>query len=334
MRWARVAFGLLLGALILGGVALWGANRFLTDYLAAPGPLAAERDVVLPQGTGLSGIGRLLAENGVIGDATVFTMAARWTGQDRSLKAGEYRFPAGATPTQILDLLASGRVLQHRITVPEGLSVVEVMAILMASPVLEGELPGMPAEGSLLPETWAVVRGEQRARLVERMRKAMSDTLAELWPGRDPDLPLHTPEEALILASLVERETPLAGEHAKVAAVFVNRLRRGMRLQSDPTAAYGVTQGQRPLGREITRADLDQENAWNTYKIAGLPRTPIANPGRAAIAAVLHPADVDYLYFVADGTGGHAFSTTLAEHNRNVARWRRLQRDGGGAQGG
>ncbi len=328
---ARLAGGLGVLALLLV-IAAFAGWRWLERWLDRPGPLPAETVLVLPRG-GLQAVAARLEESGVVDRAWAFVLAARLQGRERALKAGEYRFEAGIAPRAVLDLLESGRVVLHRITVPEGLTTAEVHALLEAAEVLEGPLPEPGPEGTLLPETWLVPRGEPRARLLERMRVAMRESLAELWARRAPDLPYTRPEEAVILASLVERETPKKEEQPLVAAVFVNRLKRGMRLQSDPTVIFALTGGRNSLDRPLTRKDLELDHPFNTYRIDGLPPAPIANPGRGALEAALAPAAVDYLYFVADGTGGHAFARTLAEHNRNVARWRRI-RDSADRPGG
>jgi UPF0755 protein len=320
---ARLAGGLGVLALLLAS-ATFAGWRWLEGWLDRPGPLPAETVLVVPRG-GLEKVAARLEESGVVDRAWAFVLAARLQGRERALKAGEYRFAAGIAPRAVLDLLESGRVVLHRITVPEGLTTAEVHALLEAAEVLEGPLPEPGPEGTLLPETWLVPRGEPRARLLERMRAAMRESLAELWARRAPDLPYTRPEEAVILASLVERETPKKEEQPLVAAVFVNRLKRGMRLQSDPTVIFALTGGRNSLDRPLTRKDLELDHPFNTYRIDGLPPAPIANPGRGALEAALAPAAVDYLYFVADGTGGHAFARTLAEHNRNVARWRRIR---------
>ncbi|MDF1585710.1 endolytic transglycosylase MltG [Marinimicrococcus flavescens] len=304
------------------GAAGWLALYY---YLQEPGPLREELVLELPRGSGVMGIARQLAEADVIRWPLAFAGAARLEGRDRSLRAGEFRFTPGMSPAEVLALLESGKIVLHRITVPEGLTVAETYALLEASEVLTGELPAQPPEGSLLPETYMVPRGEPRVAIVERMRAAMKTALEEAWAGRQEDLPLEGPQQALILASVIEKETAVAAEYPLVAAVFVNRLRRGMRLQTDPTVIYALTEGEGPLGRPLTRADLETDHPYNTYKNGGLPPGPIASPGRGALAAAVNPADVDFLYFVADGSGGHAFARTLREHNRNVARWRRVR---------
>ena len=225
-----------------------------------------------------------------------------------------------------MEILRSGETVVRRLTIPEGLTSQEIVAVVASAEGLRGDLVATPGEGSLLPETYHYSWNDERGQLIERMAAAQQELLDELWANRDPDLPLASPEEALILASIVEKETAVDGERALVASVFFNRLKRSMRLQSDPTVVYGITQGQGPLGRALTRADLNAPSAYNTYLIDGLPPGPIANAGRAALVAVFHPASTSYLYFVADGSGGHAFAETLEEHNQNVAKWRKLQR--------
>ena len=253
-------------------------------------------------------------------------------GGDRDLRAGEFAIPEAASMAEIYDILRSGQTIQYPVTAAEGLTTAMIIRIVEASEVMTGEITRIPAEGALLPETYLVSRGDDRQALIDRMEAAQDALLDELWSNRAENLPFDTPEEAIILASVVEKETGIAHERPMVASVFVNRLRRGMRLQSDPTIIYGITQGE-PLGRGIRRSELDSTaNRYNTYQIDGLPPTPISNPGRDAIAAVLNPPEGQYLYFVADGTGGHAFATSLAEHNRNVAQWRRIERER--AQGG
>jgi len=328
-RWLR---GLLIAAaaIVVAGALLTGGGWYFAQrYLHAPGPSLAATVVDLARGSGVTAIANQLADAGAIEHPSAFVALARASGRDRSLKAGEYAIEAGMSPEAIMALLESGKVLLHPVAVPEGLTVQEVFAALAASPILSGELPALPAEGSLLPETYLVPRGEPRAAIVQRMGSDMQVALAQLWAARRPDLPLRTPEEALVLASIIEKETSKPEEYPLVAAVFSNRLRQGMPLQTDPTVIYALTGGKGPLGRDLLRADLAIDHPYNTYRIAGLPPGPIANPGRGALAAALDPAPVDYLYFVADGTGGHAFATTLAEHNRNVARWRKLKQAGG-----
>ncbi|MCY3981698.1 MAG: endolytic transglycosylase MltG, partial [Alphaproteobacteria bacterium] len=240
------------------------------------------------------------------------------------LKAGEYDFPAGVSAASVRDMLVAGRTVIHRLTVPEGLTTAAVLELLRNTERLVGELPN-PGEGRLLPETYYYSYGDSRAGLVARMQRAMDEALARLFRARPPDSPLKSETELLTLASIVEKETGMSAERARVAGVFINRLKRRMRLQTDPTVIYALTGGQ-PLGRALTRADLRLDHAYNTYRNHGLPPGPIANPGLAALEASARPADTDALYFVADGAGGHLFARTLREHNRNVARYRKLSR--------
>jgi UPF0755 protein len=241
-----------------------------------------------------------------------------------ALRASEFAFPAGASLRDVLGILRDARPVQRRITIPEGLTYRQIAAVLERAEGLTGEMPEV-AEGAILPETYSYQWGETRAAIVRRATAAMEAALNELWAARAPNLPLQSPREALILASIVERETGKAEERALVAGVFVNRLRRGMMLQSDPTAAYAAADGS-VLDRPLTRADLDRDHPFNTYRIRGLPPGPIASPGRDALRAVTRPTDTEFIFFVADGTGGHAFARTLDEHNRNVARWREIER--------
>ncbi len=332
LRLLKILFGLsavlvLVAGLGAGGLFLYGKHRFEAPGPAAPDG-AAQTVVLLERGIGLGTIARRLEARGVITQARIFSLAARIQGRGSNLKAGEYAIPSRASMAKILDILTQGKSILHRLTVPEGYSVAQVVDLLRADPVLVGEVTDPPEEGLLLPETYLFQRGTTRMDLLARMQADKRAVLDALWDDRAADLPLATPYEALILASIVEKETGLADERPLVASVFVNRLRKGMRLQSDPTVIYPITKG-RPLGRRIRRSDLDADNPYNTYVKGGLPPTPIANPGRAAIAAVLNPPQTDFLYFVADGTGGHVFAKTLKEHNENVARWRRVQREKG-----
>ncbi len=295
-------------------------------------PLDLERPVVvhLPRGAGIAEITRRLEAAGVVRRPWLFRLHLALSGRDRQLRAGEYRFEPGMTLAAAVQRMVRGEVLLHPIRIPEGLTVAQVYQRLAASEVLAGELPPMPEEGGLLPDTWLVPRDYPRRLLVARMQQAMREALAEAWAQRRPDLPLKSPRELLILASIVEKETARPEEYPLVAAVYINRLRRGMKLQADPTVIYALTRGRGPLGRRLTRKDLELDDPYNTYRYPGLPPGPIANPGRAVLMATARPAEVDYLYFVADGTGGHRFARTYAEHRRNVRAWRRWQRSAAG----
>ena len=320
-------FGLL-GAAIL---ALGFAYRAHLDFVR-PGPLTADTTVVVRQGSGVEAIASTLIAQGVIGDRFLFRTGARLTGRSKAMRAGEYRFRSGISMDETIALLVRGETVKRRITIAEGLTTSEVLRLVGADEGLAGDLPDGVGEGSLLPETYYFSLGDTRTVLVRRMRESMETALASLWDKRAANLALETPEQALVLASIIERETGVAAERARVSAVFHNRLRRGMRLQSDPTVAYALTQGSVPLDRPLARSDLRVESPYNTYLVNGLPPTPIANPGRASIEAALHPAPTDELYFVADGTGGHAFARTYAEHVRNVQRWRRIKRGEGNGE--
>ena len=298
---------------------------------AGPGPAGRPITVILRPGAGVSEIASSLERGGVVGSAAVFMAAAQLSGAAHHLKAGEYAFDPHVSLASVIEEIRAGRVVRHMITIPEGLTSEEAVAVLMDSDVLTGAAP-VPPEGAILPDTYEVRRGEDRSAVLQRMMDARDNLLRALWAQRRPDLPLASPQDVMILASIVEKETGLAAERPKVAAVFVNRLKRGIRLQSDPTIIYGLTRG-RPLGRGIRESELTGYTPYNTYLIDGLPPTPICNPGRAAIAAVLDPPQTDDLYFVADGSGGHAFASTLEQHQKNVEHWRALEKAKTGSQG-
>jgi UPF0755 protein len=308
-------------ALALAVMALWGAWSYFS-----PGPAARQgptTTVILRHGASLPEIASDLETQGVVRSGSVFMAAAQITGAARRLKAGEYAFPSRATLARVIEMIRDGRIVHHYVTIPEGLTSAQAVAILMASPILTGQVT-TPPEGSLLPETYEVERGTDRAVVLHRMMAARDRLLSQLWPDRRPGLPFRNPEEAVILASIVEKETALPDERPRVAAVFVNRLLKGIPLASDPTVVYGLTGGA-PLGHGIRQSELASTTAYNTYHFTGLPPTPICNPGRAAIAAVLDPAHTDDLYFVANGTGGHSFSATMEEHQKNVEHWREVE---------
>jgi UPF0755 protein len=294
----------------------------------APGPRPGPHTVIVKEGTTLGAVSRQLAKEGAIpGTARTFYVMARIFGSHDPIQAGEFEIPKGTGGAAVLDLLQHGRPLLRLITVTEGMPSIIVEEKLAASPYLAGPTPAI-AEGSVLPDSYSFQRGDTRQALVKRMQVAMTKALAELWPKRSTDCPVSTPEEALVLASIVEKETGKASERPMVAGVYCNRLRIGMKLDADPTVIYPVTKG-KPLGRRILKSELHAQNGYNTYERAGLPEGPIANPGKASIEAVLHPAATKALYFVADGTGGHVFADTLAEQNANVAKWYALRRQRG-----
>ncbi len=293
----------------------------------ASGPVEEETAFVVPSGSTLTSAARLLEEQELIHSADAFLLRAKIFGGSDPIQAGEFLLPEGASPAQILAMFQSGDVLRRFVTIPEGMPSVLVHDKLMAEPLLTGDIP-VPAEGSLLPDTYDFERGETRAAVLARMQAAMSAALTELWPTRGPRSVVDTPQQAVILASIVEKETGVPGERGVVAGLYSNRLRIGMRLQADPTIIYPYTQG-RPLGSRILQSQIDAVNGYNTYSMDGLPVGPITNPGRASIAAVLNPDATDALFMVADGSGGHAFARTGAEHNANVEAWYALRRQRG-----
>jgi len=301
---------------------------FIRVEFDRPGPLEVSTVLVVPKGESTTAIADRLAAGGVITDRRIFLTSIFYfmhlKGQG-SLKAGEYQFDKHASMREVLDTLVEGKSIQYRVTFPEGWTSRQIIERLASNPELDGPVPEVPAEGSLLPDTYSFGSKDTRQDIVQRMEVAQQKFLAEVWEARDPDIMVKTPAEAVILASIVEKETGVAEERPHIASVFHNRLRKRMRLQSDPTIIYGIFGGMRD--HPITQEELARENPYNTYKIDGLPPTPIGNPGRAAIEAVLKPAKTKDLYFVADGTGGHVFAATLAQHNSNVVKWRKIERE-------
>jgi UPF0755 protein len=294
----------------------------------APGPKPGPHDIIVKEGTTLGAVSRQLAKEGAIpGTARTYYVMARLFGSSDPIQAGEFEIPKGMGGASILDLLQHGKPLLRLITVTEGMPSITVEEKLTASPYLTGATPSI-AEGSVLPDSYSFQRGDARSALVKRMQQAMSKAIAQLWPKRSQDCPVQTPQDAVTLASIVEKETARPAERPMIAGVYCNRLRIGMKLDADPTVIYAVTKG-KPLGRRILKSELDADNPYNTYRRSGLPAGPIANPGKASVEAVLHPAQTKALYFVADGTGGHAFADTLAEQNANVAKWYAIRRQRG-----
>ncbi|MFC6621481.1 endolytic transglycosylase MltG [Novosphingobium panipatense] len=291
------------------------------------GPLEKERHFIVPNGASLAAVAERLEEQGVIRSATGFTLRARFFGGGSGIKAGEFAIPPHASPSRVLAILSSDDVIRRFVTVPEGMPSIMVYERLMAQQALSGDLV-VPKEGSVLPDSYAFEKGEPREAVLRRMQTAMSRTIKELWPARASNLVVKTPEEAITLASIVEKETGKPSERRMVAGLYSNRLRTGMLLQADPTIIYPITKGKR-LGRRILQSEIRAVNDYNTYTMVGLPKGPITNPSRASIAAVLNPAKTEALYMVADGTGGHVFANTLEEHNRNVAKWFAIRRERG-----
>ncbi len=307
-------FGLLMAAAAVAFAWGWWGSSEIDEDTA----------FVVPSGASLTSVARKLEDEGLVASADSFLLRAKVLGSGDPIKAGEFLLPAGASPATILDTFQHGEVIRRFVTIPEGLPSIMVWERLMAEPLLTGTVP-VPEEGSVLPESYDFERGEPRSAVLARMQQAMIETIAELWPKRAPGIAVATPEEAVILASIVEKETGVARERRMVAGLYSNRVKEGMLLQADPTIIYPITKG-KPLGRRIRQSEISAVNDYNTYTMVGLPKGPITNPGRASIEAVLNPAKTKALYMVADGKGGHVFASTLAEHNANVARWFAIRR--------
>jgi UPF0755 protein len=313
-----IAVAVIVLAALVGIYTLWWA----------PGPKPGPHDVIIKEGTTIRSVSRQLANEGAIpGSARTYYVMARLFGSSDPIQAGEFEIPKGMGGASILDLLQHGKPLLRLITVTEGMPSITVQEKLASSPYLTGPTPQI-AEGSVLPDSYGFERGNARAGVVKQMQAAMTKTVAQLWPKRSNACPVATPDEAVTLASIVEKETAKPAERPLIAGVYCNRLRIGMALDADPTVIYSVTKG-KPLGRRILKSELRSSDPYNTYTHAGLPPGPIANPGKASIEAVLHPAQTKALYFVADGTGGHVFADTLAEQNANVAKWYAIRRQRG-----
>jgi len=315
-RGFKLGLAALLALLVLGWV-------FLGGWYAA-GPLAKDTPFLVRDGASLSSVATQLEKAGAIESASAFKLRARIMGGGGSIKAGEFMLPKGASPSRILAIIQSDEVLRRMVTIPEGMPSVMVRERLMAQPTLTGDV-AVPPEGSVLPDSYDFERGETRQAVLLRMQAAMQRTLAELWAGRGPGIAVSTPQEAIALASIVEKETGKPSERKMVAGLYSNRLRQGIMLQADPTIIYPITQG-KPLGRRIRQSEIQAVNGYNTYTMLGLPKGPITNPGRDSIAAVLNPAKTDALFMVADGTGGHQFSSTLEQHNAAVEKWFAIRR--------
>ncbi len=306
-------------------IGLAGFVMFSRHQVDKPGPLTEDTIFEVVRGQGLSTISDRLQKNGIVSNKRLFAMNVVANKAAKKLKAGKYSIPKGASMQEVLDILVRGKAIYYQITLPEGWTSEMIVNALNAHPQLTGRIEAIPPEGSLMPNTFQFSEGQTRQGLLDKMTEAQSKILARAWAERQPDLPLKTPQEALILASIVEKETGVASERRHVAGVFINRLRIGMKLQSDPTIIYGLVGGKGKLGHPLRRSEMNKKTGYNTYHISGLPPTPITNPGRLSIEAVLNPAKTKDLYFVADGTGGHAFAPTLKQHNENVRKWRKVE---------
>ena len=316
---------LLMSLSFFAAIGIAGFYMFTRLQVDKPGPLTKEVLFEVGKGQGLSVISSRLQKDGIISNRRIFALHAVASKSAKKLKAGKYAIPQAASMQDVLNILVKGKAIFYQVTLPEGWTSEQVVNALKAHPQLAGSIEAIPPEGSLMPDTFQFSEGANRRELLATMAAAQEKYLQKLWPSRQKNLPLKTPEEALILASIVEKETGRSSERKRVAGVFVNRLRKGMKLQSDPTIIYGLVGGKGKLGHPLRRSEMAKKTGYNTYQINGLPPTPIANPGRKAIEAVLNPADTKDLYFVADGTGGHAFAPTIKGHNNNVRKWRKIE---------
>ncbi|OJJ12286.1 4-amino-4-deoxychorismate lyase [Alphaproteobacteria bacterium AO1-B] len=327
-----ILINMVISLAVFGLAAVGGALYFGKHMFEQTGPLTEETTIIIPSGSGLTGITGRLAAKGVIDDTMldewVFQLGTRFYKSATKLKAGEYAFAPGVSMKDVMTDLVDGKAVTHSVTIPEGWTTAQIIERVREHPILVGEITDVPAEGALLPETYTFARGATRQSVLNQMQAAQDKLLAEIWERRVEDLPVDTPEELVILASIVEKETALADERPRVAGVFVNRLNQNMRLQSDPTILYGLYGGEAWLKDRsaIKQSEIDAENNYNTYQIDGLPPGPIGNPGRAAMEAVANPSRTKDLFFVADGTGGHIFAETYDQHRANVRKWREIER--------
>ncbi|MEL4374298.1 endolytic transglycosylase MltG [Brucella cytisi] len=309
---------------LLGASALFYFGKTQFD---GQGPLTTETTFLVKRGAGIAEVSNSLENREIVSDARIFRYGMRTLGHENDLKAGEYAIPAGASMRDVMNILISGKSIMYPLTIPEGLTVKQIFDRISADPTLVGDMPkDMPPEGSLFTDTLNFTRGTTRSEIIDRMVASQKKLVDDAWAKRGSDLPIKDKNEFVTLASIVEKETGIASERPHVASVFVNRLKKGMRIQSDPTIIYGLFGGAgKPSDRPIFKSDIEKPTPYNTYVINGLPPTPIANPGKAALEAVANPLDTEDLYFVADGTGGHVFSKTLQEHNANVRKWRSVE---------
>jgi UPF0755 protein len=328
----RALFLFLCSAVFLAVIGVIGGAIYAVQLFQSPLPISESFEYEIPRGQSIRGVATDLTERDILRSPYIFDIGTKMMGMTDPIHAGEYEIKAGMSAQEMLQMFQDGATIQRLVTVREGLTSYEIVQDLRALPLLSGEITDIPAEGSLLPETYSYHKNEARSTIIARMQKAMTDILDQVWESRAEGLPIESKDEAVILASIIEKETGVADERRRVAGVFINRLHAGMPLQTDPTVIYGITGGEHedkglgPLGRRLLRKDLAHESPYNTYLHAGLPPGPIANPGKASIEAALNPEEHDYYYFVADGTGGHVFSKNLEEHNRNAAKWRKIRK--------
>ena len=309
-------------AILIAGLFIYGVKSF-----DSRGGLEQDKIILIKKGSSLKLISNQLVNEGIIKYKYLFEAGVRINASAAKLQAGEYLFPQFVSMRKVMETLEKGDSIQHKITIPEGLYTTQILSIINADKILKGEITDIPFEGTLLPDTYNFSRGDSKQDIINRMKKAQEIVLNKAWDSKQANLPIKTKKEALILASIIEKETGIGMERKKVSGVFINRLNKGMLLQTDPTVIYAVTLGKYVLNRGIRRSELKSKSPYNTYVHVGLPPTPITNPGKLSIEAALNPEKHDYIFFVADGTGGHAFGKTLREHNNNVAKWRKIERN-------
>lgn len=311
-----------IGVSLIGGSVLTTYTQFVEE-----GPLVESKEVVIPKGLSLKRTAYLLKSEGVIRSPSIFELGVRASGNTMKIKAGEYQFPRYASAKMVMDILTSGQTVIRRFVAPEGLTSAQIVDLMDLYKGLTGTVKTIPRNGTLLPDTYHYSYGDTKESIIRRMQSAMTRTLDELWQNRDPNVPFTSPNQAVVMASIVEKETARDSERKRIASVFFNRLRKNIRLQSDPTVIYAVTDGRLDLKRRLTYKDLKIQHPYNTYVIYGLPEGAISNPGRASLEAVLNPIESPYFYFVADGTGGHVFAATYEEHQKNVQNWRKIRKN-------
>lgn len=313
--------------IVLAIIAIGAVFYYGLQYFTNEGPLNEQKIVEIPEGSSLKSIAAKLAKEKVIHSPEIFTTIVRIAEPNKTMKAGQYIFKENISPQAVFNKLEKGEIITYSLTIPEGLMTSQIIEIINNAPNMTGEIKSEIKEGELLPETYEYTHNYDRQKLVNRMKSSMQEVLDEAWQNKNDNLPIKSKEEALILASIIEKETGISSERERVSAVFINRLNKGMRLQTDPTVIYAVTKGDYVLERPLSRKDLQTQSPYNTYVNYGLPPSPIANPGKESIKAALNPTETNEYYFVADGSGGHKFSVTLSEHNEGVRQWRKFRKE-------